>query len=122
MIVEERIYRIRNGCMAQYLNLVRHEGLAIQQPILGHLVGYFTTEIGVLSQVTHLWAYPSLDERARRRGALALDKRWQAFIPRLSELIEHAENRILVPTDFSPLAAFAPQATQAIASEEIRRD
>lgn len=110
MIVEERIYRIRNGCMSLYLNLVRTEGLAIQQPILGHLVGYFTTEIGVLSQVTHLWAYPSLDERARRRARLAQDKRWQAFIPRLSELIETAENRILVPTDFSPLTAFAPQA------------
>ena len=82
MIVEERIYRIRNGCMSLYLNLVRTEGLAIQQPILGHLVGYFTTEIGVLSQVTHLWAYPSLDERARRRARLAQDKRWQAFIPR----------------------------------------
>ncbi|MCI3203556.1 MULTISPECIES: NIPSNAP family protein [Pandoraea] len=128
MIVEERIYRIRNGCMSQYLNLVRTEGLAIQQPILGHLVGYFTTEIGVLSQVTHLWAYPSLDERTRRRAQLAQDKRWQAFIPRLSELIETAENRILVPTDFSPLAAFTAQATQGNASldsrdfKEIRRD
>ncbi|VVE55578.1 NIPSNAP family protein [Pandoraea anhela] len=128
MIVEERIYRIRNGGMSQYLNLVRTEGLAIQQPILGHLVGYFTTEIGVLSQVTHLWAYPSLDERARRRAQLAQDKRWQAFIPRLSEWIETAENRILVPTDFSPLMAFAPQTAPARASldssdfKEIRRD
>lgn len=113
MIVEERIYRIRNGCMSQYLNLVRTEGLAIQQPILGHLIGYFTTDIGPLSQVTHLWAYPSLDERARRRASLAQDKRWQAFIPRLSELIEQAENRILIPTDFSPLTAFTPQAPQA---------
>ena len=35
MIVEERIYRIRNGRMGRYLQLVREEGLAIQQPILG---------------------------------------------------------------------------------------
>ncbi|WP_250520656.1 MULTISPECIES: NIPSNAP family protein [unclassified Caballeronia] len=119
MIVEERIYRIRNGCMARYLKLVRDEGLQIQQPILGHLIGYFTTEIGVLSQVTHLWAYSSLDERARRRQCLAQDSRWQAFIPQLSELIEHAENRILVPTDFSPMTAFAPPSS---AHEEIRRD
>lgn len=125
MIVEERIYRIRNGCMSQYLNLVRTEGLAIQQPILGHLVGYFTTEIGVLSQVTHLWAYPSLDERARRRACLAQDKRWQAFIPRLSELIEAAENRILVATDFSPLMAFTPQAStdhNSTDPEEVSHD
>ncbi|MGX7000048.1 NIPSNAP family protein [Caballeronia sp. KNU42] len=103
MIVEERIYRIRNGCMGRYLQLVREEGLAIQQPILGGLVGYFTSDIGPLSQVTHWWAYADLQDRARRREQLANDSRWQAFLPRLSENIEQAENRILVPTDFSPL-------------------
>jgi hypothetical protein len=103
MIVEERVYRIRNGRMARYLALVRDEGLAIQQPILGHLIGYFTTEIGLLSHVTHLWAYADFEDRVRRRQQLADDPRWQAFLPRLSENIEQAENRILLPTDFSPL-------------------
>ncbi|HEV7328940.1 MAG TPA: NIPSNAP family protein [Bosea sp. (in: a-proteobacteria)] len=103
MIVEERIYRIRNGRMNRYLQLVREEGLAIQQPILGQLVGYFTTEIGVLSQVTHLWAYADLEDRRTRRQQLADDPRWQAFLPKLVENIEQAENRILLPTDFSPL-------------------
>ena len=103
MIVEERIYRIRNGRMARYLALVREEGLAIQQPILGHLIGYFTTEIGMLSQVTHLWAYADFEDRARRRQLLQEDERWQVFLPKLAENIEQAENRILLPTDFSPL-------------------
>jgi hypothetical protein len=103
VIVEERIYRIRNGRMNRYLQLVREEGLAIQQPILGQLVGYFTTEIGVLSQVTHLWAYADLEDRRARRQQLADDPRWQAFLPKLVENIEQAENRILLPTDFSPL-------------------
>jgi hypothetical protein len=103
VIVEERIYRIRNGRMGRYLQLVREEGLAIQQPILGQLVGYFTTEIGVLSQVTHMWAYADLEDRRRRRQQLADDPRWQAFLPKLTENIEQAENRILLPTDFSPL-------------------
>ncbi len=103
MIVEERVYRIRNGRMGRYLQLVRDEGLAIQQPILGHLIGYFTTEIGLLSQVTHLWAYADLQDRTRRRQQLAEDPRWQAFLPKLAENIEQAENKILLPTDFSPL-------------------
>jgi len=103
MIVEERIYRIRNGRMGRYLQLVREEGLAIQQPILGHLIGYFTSEIGQLSQVTHLWAYADLEDRTRRRQLLAENASWQAFLPKLSENIEQAENRILLPTDFSPL-------------------
>lgn len=103
MIVEERIYKIRNGRMSRYLHLVREEGLAIQQPILGRLIGYFTTEIGMLSQVTHIWAYEDLQDRTTRRQQLAEDPRWQVFLPKLAENIEQAENRILLPTDFSPL-------------------
>ncbi len=103
MIVEERIYRIRSGRLRDYLALVREEGLAIQQPILGHLIGYFVGEIGPLNQVVHLWGYADLADRTARRQRLSEDPRWQAFIPRLAALIETAENRILLPTDFSPL-------------------
>jgi len=103
MIVEERIYRIRSGKMKDYLALVRDEGLAIQKPILGNLIGYFVTEIGPLNHVVHMWGYDSLDDRARRRAALASDPRWQDFSPRLAATIESLENRILVPVDFSPL-------------------
>jgi hypothetical protein len=105
MIVEQRTYKIRNGCMARFLKLVKEEALPIQAPILGNLIAYFTTEIGALSTVTHLWGFADLNDRTERRRQLAADKRWQVFIPQLSELIEHAENRILIPTDFSPLRA-----------------
>jgi hypothetical protein len=81
----------------------REEGLAIQQPILGNLIGYFVTEIGPLSHVVHLWGYDSLDDRSRRRGLLAANEDWQAFTIRLSALIETMENRILLPVNFSPL-------------------
>lgn len=103
MIVEERIYRIRSGKLRDYLSLVREEGIAIQQPILGNLIGYFVSEIGPLNHVVHLWGYADLEDRARRRQELAGDPRWQAFTPRLTACIETMENRILLPTDFSPL-------------------
>lgn len=103
MIVEQRTYKIRNGCMGRFLTMVRDEALPIQAPILGYLIAYFTTEIGPLSTVTHLWGFADLHDRDVRRKQLAADPRWQAFIPQLSALIEQAENRILVPTEFSPL-------------------
>jgi hypothetical protein len=103
MIVEERTYKIRTGRLPHYLKLVRDEGLAIQQPILGNLIGYFQVEIGELSHIVHMWGYADLNDRAERRKRLAADAQWQAFSPKLSELIESAQNRILVPTDFSPL-------------------
>jgi hypothetical protein len=34
---------------------------------LGQPVGYYISEIGMLNQVTTLWAYGSLDERVERR-------------------------------------------------------
>lgn len=103
MIVEERIYRIRSGKLREYLALVQNEGLAIQQPILGNLIGYFVTEIGPLNHVVHMWGYADFEDRTTRRQRLSEDPRWQEFIPKLAALIEHAENRILLPTAFSPL-------------------
>lgn len=103
MIVEERTYRIQNGKMAEYLALVREEGLPIQEPILGHLIGYFVSEIGALSHVVHMWAYEDFQDRESRRQQLTNNPRWRGFMPKLSALIQSAENRILRPTDFSPL-------------------
>lgn len=103
MIVEERIYKIKPGKLVRYMQLVREEGLAIQQPILGNLIGYFQTEIGPLNHVVHMWSYRDLNDRAERRRRLAADPAWQTFAVKLSENIDGLENRILIPTDFSPL-------------------
>jgi len=103
MIIEERIYKIRTDQLRTYLELVREEGLAIQAPILGGLVGYFVTEIGPLSHVVILWRYENLEDRAQRRARLAETPAWQEFTKRLSPTIETMENRILLPTDFSPM-------------------
>ena len=103
MIIEERIYRIKPGRIAHYMDLVREEGLAIQQPILGNLIGYFQTEIGLLNHVVHLWGYRDLADRAERRERLAAEPAWQKFTIKLAENIDTLENRILIPTDFSPL-------------------
>ena len=61
MIVEMREYTLHAGEVPVYLELYEREGLAVQREILGHLVGYYATEIGdALNQVVHLWAYEEL--------------------------------------------------------------
>lgn len=42
------------GNAGAHINACQAEGLAIQRPTFGDLVRYFTTDIGVLSQVIHL--------------------------------------------------------------------
>ncbi len=104
MIYEQRTYRLRNGAVPEYLRLVAGEGIAIQRRHLGNLVGYFSTEIGPLNEITHIWAFVDLEDRARRRAALMADPAWVAFLPRIASLIEEGSNRILSPAAFSPLA------------------
>lgn len=104
MYYEIRTYRIKTGAVPAYLKLVEEEGIELQKRYLGQLVGYFFSEIGPQNQIVHIWAYPGLDERERRRAALAADEAWQAFAPKIQALMEEMENKIMKPARFSPLA------------------
>ena len=103
MIVEERTYHVHTGKVAELVRLYEREGIAIQQEILGNLVGWFTVDVGELSSVVSMWGYESHGERERRRAALQGDERWQAFLGKIQPLIHTQWNRILVPTAFSPI-------------------
>jgi len=103
VIVEQRDYHVYTGKLPELVKLYEEEGIAIQQEVLGGFVGAFTTEIGALSTYTSMWRYDSYAEREQRRARLQQDERWQAFLQKLQPLIHTQQNRILVPTPFSPL-------------------
>ena len=103
MIVEERTYHVYTGKLAEVVALYAEEGTAIQQRILGNLIGAFTVDIGDLSSIVHLWGYESLAERERRRAALQADPAWKELLTRLTPMVHTQRNRILVPTSFSPI-------------------
>jgi hypothetical protein len=101
VIVEQRDYHVFTGKLNELVRLYADEGIAIQQEILGGLVAVFTTDVGALSTYTSLWRYESFGEREQRR--LQKDERWQQFLGKIQPLIHTQQNRILVPTAFSPL-------------------
>ena len=103
MIVEERIYTLYPGKQAEYLKYYQEEGLEVQSRILGRMVGYFTTEVGPLNQVIHMWGYDSFEERLRRRAELFKDPTWLGYVAKIRPLILSQENKILLPTPFSPI-------------------
>ena len=103
MIVEQRDYHVYTGKLPELLRLYESEGIPLQQEILGGLVGVFTTDIGALSTYTTLWRYDSYAEREEKRARLQNDDRWQDFLRRVQPLMHTQQNRILVPTSFSPL-------------------
>ena len=104
MIVEQRDYHVHTGRLPELVRLYADEGIAIQQEVLGGFVGAFTTDIGALSTYTHHVAATTASPSARS-GALALQARddWQAFLASIQPLIHTQQNRILMPTSFSPI-------------------
>ena len=100
MFVEERIYTLHPGKTPAYLKLYQEEGLAIQTRFLPAMVGYYTTEIGALNVVVHMWAYEDLKQRAECRAQLQADPGWQAYVPKVQAYIQHQETRILNPAPF----------------------
>ena len=100
MIVETRTYTLRPGTAAEFLRIYEQHGLPVQLPILGTLVGYYTTEFGPLNQVIHMWGYESFEDRARRRAELVKSPGWQAYLPMNRDKIVAQENKLCVPTPF----------------------
>jgi hypothetical protein len=103
MILEVRTYTIQTSLVAEYPALYEREGFKSHARHLGQPVGWFSSEIGTLNQVVHMWRYQSHAEREVKRAALYADPEWLAFVPKTRPYIKRMENQILVPTSFSPM-------------------
>ncbi|MVV51788.1 NIPSNAP family protein [Pseudomonas sp. PB120] len=104
MIIEHRTYLLHPGKVPAYFNLYMHSGLPIQLEYLRQPMGYYTTEIGPLNQIVHLWGYDDLNDRQHSRNRLKADPRWAEYVAHLMPLIQHQDSKILTPAPF-----FTPQ-------------
>lgn len=102
MIVEMRSYVLRPGALPEFMRLMASEGIGIERPILGDLVGFYSSEIGSINKVIHLWRYTSFEDRQQRRAQLAAAPEWLAFVPKVLPLIQDMHNELLNPAPFSP--------------------
>jgi hypothetical protein len=105
MIVEQRTYTLKPLRTRDFLALYERAALPLQKKYLGHLVGFFVSEVGPLNQVVHLWAFDSLAERERRRKAMEEDPLWPGYVDALRELdvILEQETKMLRSVSFSPI-------------------
>ena len=97
MIVEAREYTLKVGTTGLFLEKYEQQGLEIQKSILGHLVGYYSCEIGELNQIIHLWAYRDLEDRRARRKELFRNPDWLAYLKAAPDVLIGQKNRILEP-------------------------
>ena len=102
MIYELRMYTVRPGKVPELNALFEKEGLPVINEY-SKLVGWWSTEVGTLNQVVHLWAYDDAGHREKVRAAQNADARLQGYRGRVLELIVSQVNMLLTPSSFSPL-------------------
>lgn len=105
MIVEMRTYTAHPGRAGDFLKLYGSLALELQKKHLGHLMGFYVTEIGPLNQIVHLWGYDSLADRTERRAKLDADPAYAVYKEASAKLgaIQHQEAKIMKPLPFSPV-------------------
>jgi hypothetical protein len=97
MFVEQRIYSLVPGGTAEYIRIYEECGRAVQERILGAMLGYYTRDIGELNQLVYFWPFDSMNERTRRRAELMADAEFKVFRGKIRGLVLKQENTILVP-------------------------
>jgi hypothetical protein len=103
MYYEMRTYTLQVGKVKQYQKHFEEVGLPIISKYTT-LVGWWSTEIGELNQVIHIWAYSSLDARTERRAALYQDPQWlNDFVPTAFPMLLKQESVLMNAASFSPI-------------------
>ena len=103
MIYELRTYQLRMGGVPEYFKIAEAELL----PALAEHgivpTGFFSTDIGTLNEVNHLWAFEDLNDRQQKWAKWVADPRRPEIMGRLREIILSQSNKILQPAPFSTL-------------------
>ena len=96
MIYELRTYTVKQGTLPDVVRAASTVSRDIRKDDYGKLEGYWSTDIGPLNQVMHLWSYTDLNERARLRAELAKNPRWNSeYTPLIRPNLIRQEIRLL---------------------------
>jgi len=108
MIYELRIYRAAPGKLPALLSRFRDHTLALFEKHGMQNVGYWLNAVGGRSdELWYVLAFEDMGHQERAWAAFQADPTWQkvkAESERDGPLLDHIENRLLRPTDFSPLS------------------
>lgn len=98
MIYEVRTYDLKPRSQPEFLKLFGEAYEKRRQ--FSELAAFWTTEIGPLNQVIHVWPYKDLAERDRIRAAAIASGSWP---PNNAEFIVAMRSEIMLPWPDSPL-------------------
>jgi hypothetical protein len=94
-IVDLRVYTIRLRKMAEFIDVFDHLAMPVQLKYLGKPLGMFTSAVGQLNQIVHLWGFGDMGEFERRHAERDKDPGWPAYLKASEHLITAQENRLI---------------------------
>ncbi|MBU8546656.1 MULTISPECIES: NIPSNAP family protein [Roseomonadaceae] len=104
MVDELRIYTLRPGAMADYLDLAEHVAVPVRGDRYGQLLGFWANEVGAANAVVNLWRHGTLETRKALRQQLEALPAWrERYLAGVRPLMLRQVVRFLDPV--LPLAA-----------------
>jgi hypothetical protein len=100
-VYELRAYRAHVGRAGEWLALFK--AIMPVREKYSKNVGLWQVEMGPLNEVVHLWAYESLDHRAKVRAQALADPEWAAFVGKATPLLAEMKSMVLMPSPHSPM-------------------
>jgi hypothetical protein len=94
-LVDLRVYTIRLRKMAEFIDVFDRLAMPVQLKYLGRPLGMFTSAVGPLNQITHLWGFDDMGEFERRHAARDKDPDWPAYLQASEHLITAQETRLI---------------------------
>lgn len=102
MIVDVRTYTLIPRKTQEYVAIFERMALPVMRRHGLLLHGYYTSQIGALNQVVHLWRYDSLADLEQKRAARDADPAWGEFLKATEGMVLMQDNKIMRPATFSP--------------------
>jgi len=103
-LYEMRTYTLYVGKLSEAVTLYRELGWpALEKGGHGRkLVGYFTSDVGTLNRLVHLWKFDDDADRRQHWSRLFQDADFMAFAGKLRPLILTQENQLLQEAPWGP--------------------
>lgn len=100
-VYELRRYRTRPGTFDEWLG--HFVSVMPARKRYSVPIGLWRSVGGSPDEISHLWVYEGLDQRAAIRARVMQDPEWQAFLKVGAPLLVEMNSIILIPTRYSPL-------------------
>jgi len=94
-LVDLRVYTIRLRRMAEFLDVFDRLAMPVQLRYLGAPLGLYTSAVGPLNQVTHLWGFDDMAQFEAAHAARDKDPDWPAYLKASADLIIAQETRLI---------------------------